>query len=74
MSLAERIAAQLETLPEQQQAEVLDFVEFLARKQLKEADDAERREWSEGSLAGALRGMKEEPDLYTLADIKESMA
>lgn len=72
MTLAEKIVSHLEKLPEIYQAEVLDFVEFLASKSkwLHGVDDEDRVVWSRFSLAQAMRGM--EDDLYSLADLEES--
>lgn len=81
MSLAEKIAAELATLPEPQQAEVLDFVQFLAARRRVSTGAGEKEtfpdrgetssEWMEASLASALRGMEDEPEDYSVADLKE---
>lgn len=71
MSLIERIVEKLERLPEQAQAEVLDFVEFLIAKQGRAVSEAEDREWSSFSLAQALRGMTDEADVYAEDDLEE---
>ena len=67
MTIAEKIFKKTQSLPEDKQAEVLDFVDFLERKLALEED----REWAEFSLASALRGMEDEEELYTLDDLKE---
>lgn len=67
MTLAEKIIQKMQSLPEDKQAEVLDFVDFLEKKQAEE----ENREWSEFSLASAMRGMENEDELYSLDDLKE---
>jgi hypothetical protein len=74
MTLAEKIAFHLSDLPETYQAEVLDFVEFLASKSRVrgESPEEERTAWSDFSLAQAMRGLEDEDDLYSLADLKES--
>ena len=73
MTLAERILAHIDNLPETYQAEVLDFVEFLENKSSKlEGDDEERRAWSRFSLSQALRGMEDEPG-YSEDDIQERL-
>jgi Protein of unknown function (DUF2281) len=64
MTLADRILQEVQKLPETKQAEILDFVEFLACRQ---AD----RDWQELSLASALADQQDEPDLYEFADLKE---
>jgi len=70
MSVAERIAEDLQTLPESAQAEVLDFVEFL-KTRTRTAEDAE---WSAFSLAQAMRGMEDEPSPYSESDLKEAFS
>ena len=55
MSIADRINAQIQALPEHMQAEVLDFVEYLSHKFRQEDLD-----WSELSMRCALRGMEDE--------------
>lgn len=71
MTLAQRILAELEDLPETYQAEVLDFVEFL-RKKSEQASTLEedRTAWSSFSLAQALRGTEDEPG-YNEDDLQE---
>lgn len=65
MSLEDRIIEQVQKLPEDKKAEVLDFVEYLRSK----IDD---KEWSSLSLESAMRGMEDETSVYSLSDIKES--
>lgn len=67
MTVAENIIERVRLLPEPLQAEVLDFVEFLANK----ADTEEREAWSRFSLAQAFRDMESEDCLYSEQDIKE---
>ena len=67
MGTAEKIVAELESLKPEEQAEVLDFVEFLKnRKTLREEE-----EFKDFSLKTAMRGMEDEPDLYSLKDVRE---
>jgi hypothetical protein len=73
MSLAELIE-KLKALPSDKQAEVFDFVEFLASR----SDEARRRgaDWVganyfEFSLGQALRGIEDDPVVYTADDIRE---
>jgi hypothetical protein len=69
--LSERIQQSLEQLPTSFQAEVLDFIEYLAAKAEREAFEREKREWSHLSLSFAMRGMEDEDtSAYTLADLK----
>jgi hypothetical protein len=65
MSLEERIIEQVQKLPDDKKAEVLDFVEYLRSK----IDD---KEWSSLSLESAMCGMEDETSVYSLSDIKES--
>ncbi|HQO40662.1 MAG TPA: DUF2281 domain-containing protein [Spirochaetota bacterium] len=65
MSLEDRIIEQVQKLPEDKKAEVLDFVEYLRLK----IDD---KEWSSLSLESAISGMEDETSVYSLSDIKES--
>jgi hypothetical protein len=67
MSTAERIAVEIEGLASEDQAEVLDFVQFIKnRESLKD-----ERNFKFFSLDQAMNGMENEPDLYDLNDIKE---
>jgi hypothetical protein len=67
MTVTERIQQYIQRLPAPFQAEVLDFVEYLLAK----TERREEREWSELSLASAMRGMEDEDALtYTTADLK----
>lgn len=67
MALVERIQQHVQRLPASFQAEVLDFVEYLLAK----TEHRENRDWSDLSLASAMRGMEDEDmPLYTLADLK----
>jgi hypothetical protein len=67
MALIEKIQHYVQKLPTPFQAEVLDFVEFLLNK----SEHREETDWSDMSLASAMRGMEaEDSSLYTLADLK----
>jgi hypothetical protein len=67
MVVTERIQAYLQRLPPPFQTEVLDFVEYLLAK----VERKERAEWSNLSLAYAMRGMEdEETPTYTIADLR----
>jgi hypothetical protein len=71
MVVAEQINNKLQKLPLSFQEEVLHFVEFLSQKAERETVN-EKQQWSEFSLAQAMRGLEGE-DLpeYTEADLKE---
>ncbi len=67
MAITEKIQQYVQKLPAAFQAEVLDFVEYLFAK----AERQEAREWSDLSLAFAMRGMEDDASpLYTSADLK----
>lgn len=71
MSLAEKIVEHLRRLPEEAQAEVLDFVELLETRSKKSRKDPEDA-WSSFSLAQAMRGMEDEEEIYSLEDLREA--
>jgi hypothetical protein len=63
-------------LPPDKQAEVADFIEFLSARHQVPAEAAGPTEWTDAEFAElamgqALRGMEDEPDLYTRDDLKE---
>lgn len=67
MKTVDRIYEETSALPETVQREVLDFVEYLAHKIQKENAD-----WSELSVAAALRGLEDEVwPVYRNEDMKE---
>jgi len=74
MGYAELIE-KLQTLPTEKQAEVFDFVEFLATR-FGHAQPAKQGEWTDAEFADlsmrqALRGMEDDPVAYTRDDLKE---
>ncbi len=66
MGLADEIINKIKALPEEKQAEILDFIDFIEKKLEKN----EFRNWSAFSIESAMRGMKDEESLYSLQDIK----
>ncbi len=67
MTISEKIQQHVQKLPASLQAEVLDFVEYLLAK----VGSREEEDWSDLSLAFAMRGMEDEATpLYTTADLK----
>ena len=71
MAIAERIHQYVQRLPARFQAEALDFVEYLLAKAEHGAARQEEREWSNLSLAFAMREMEEEdPLMYTPSDLR----
>lgn len=72
MTTAQAIAQHIDSLPEAAQREILDFVEFIASKTKSSVVREGDRAWSAFSLSSAMRGMEDEPSLYTTADLKES--
>ena len=74
MGYAELIE-RLQTLPQDKQAAVFDFVEFLSARSTHEKLPA-HADWSDTEFAGlamaqALRGLEDDPVTYTLADLRE---
>ncbi|MCP4605252.1 MAG: DUF2281 domain-containing protein [Proteobacteria bacterium] len=72
MNLAAKIFDELQDMPEPQQAEVLDFLEFLKSKETREKKRSEAHEWCEFSIGQAMRDMDDEPNLYSADDLKEA--
>ncbi len=72
MNVVEKIAEQVQRLPEHTQAEVLDFVEYLLTKKEHEQARDEDQNWTRASLAAAMRGMEDEAEPeYTEDDLEE---
>jgi hypothetical protein len=72
-----KLIEKIQALPVEQQAEVFDFVDFLASR-IKGAahnsltyDEWTNAEFGEMAMNQALRGMEDEPSLYTFDDLKE---
>lgn len=65
----------LQNLPEDKQVEVFDFVEFLtdrfSRPAALQFSDWREKEFTNLSMTQAMRGMEDEPQLYTEADLTE---
>jgi len=68
MVMDQRIQNYIEKLPPSYQQELIDFLAYLLAKAEREQD----KEWSNMSLAYAMRDMEDEPSEYTLADLKVS--
>ena len=71
MDIVERILEKVKSMPELDQTEVLDFVEYLKSREGREKEDSE---WSQFSLDSAMRGIEEEPSPYGIEDIKEKFS
>lgn len=77
MGYAELIHLRLQTLPPEKQAEIYDFVEFIAARsstvvaKTATRDDWTQAEFSQLALAQAMRGLEDDPITYSLQDIKE---
>jgi hypothetical protein len=70
MTIDERIWKDIQKLPYPLQQELLDFVEYLLTK----AEQQDGKDWASLSLASAMRGVEDEPALYTISDIRVSFA
>ncbi|MCP4370727.1 MAG: DUF2281 domain-containing protein [Deltaproteobacteria bacterium] len=73
MTIAENIHQYVQMLPDTRQQQVLDFVRFLLFKREQETTpEQDEIEWSNFSLASAMRGMEDEDTpIYTTDDLKE---
>ena len=77
MNLAEQIYQTLKPLPEARVQEVLDFALFLRqRESVTDWNNTEDNEWTnaeftEMAMNQAMRGMEDEPSLYTLDALSE---
>lgn len=67
MNISEKILCHVQALPEAKQAEVLDFIEFLNSKIIRQEED----DWSVFTISSAMRDMEQEPSPYSLNDLKE---
>ncbi|QQE64616.1 hypothetical protein GFS31_12970 [Leptolyngbya sp. BL0902] len=72
MTIAEQIVEYLAVLPEQEQREVLDFVEFLENRYRQQSQQSENESWSTFSLESAMQELEDDPIEYTVADLKET--
>ena len=68
MTTLEKIVESLKTMPESDQTDVLDYVEYLKSK---EESGGNGYQWTQFSPESAMRGIAEEPTAYELEDIKE---
>ncbi len=66
MTLDEKIYQYARKLPYSFQEELFDFIQYLLIK----AEQQEKQEWASLSLLSAMRDMENEPDLYSVSDIK----
>lgn len=71
MFVTQRIHEAVRKLPESLQTEVLDFVEFLLTRVERNSAHQEEVDWSDFSLAEAMRGMEDEDDpTFSSGDMK----
>jgi len=66
MTLDEKIHQYAQKPPLSFQEELFDFVQYLVMK----AEQQEKQNWASLSLSSALRDMKDEPDLYSISDLR----
>jgi Protein of unknown function (DUF2281) len=68
MSVKKLISQKIDNLSENKQIEVLDFIDFLLKKNL----DEENEQWNKFSLEQAMKGLENDEFLeYTEADLIE---
>jgi len=70
MTLDEKIYQYARKLPCSFQEELLDFVQYLLMK----AEQQEKQDWASLSLSAAMRDIEDEPDLYSMSDIRVAFA
>ena len=71
MLVTRKIHENVQKLPVAFQTEVLDFVEYLLMKSEREVVQENELNWSNFSLASAMRGMEDEDTpIYTMDDLK----
>ena len=70
MTLDEKIYQYARKLPYSLQEELFDFIQYLLIK----AEQQERQEWASLSLSSAMQDMENEPDLYSVSDIRVAFA
>ncbi|GIV57084.1 MAG: hypothetical protein KatS3mg054_0919 [Chloroflexus sp.] len=66
MTLEEKIYQYVRKLPYSFQEELLNFIQYLLIK----AEQQEKQDWASLSLSSAMRDMEDEPDLYSVSDIR----
>jgi hypothetical protein len=66
MTLDEKIYQYARKLPYSFQEELLDFIQYL----LMRAEQQEKQDWASLSLSAAMRDIEDEPDLYSISDIR----
>jgi hypothetical protein len=71
MNTVKKILEHLKTMPEPEQSEVLDFVEYLKNSAQRRKQNEEDSEWGQFTLESAMRGIAEEPTPYGIEDIRE---
>ena len=70
----EELISKVSRLPSMQQQEVIDFVAFLEQRYGRQ--DSAHDEWTNAqfkamSIEQAMRGLENEPDIYSDSDLKE---
>ncbi len=68
MNTVEKIFEHLETMPESERNEVLDFVEYLKTTARRRKQSEEDSQWGYFSLKSAMRGIEEEYSPYHKRD------
>ena len=71
MDLSKEITIKIESLPDDNKIEILDYVQYLLKKINNTKN--ERNHWEEFSLKSAMRDLEDEEVLYSMDDIKEEI-
>jgi hypothetical protein len=72
MTVQQKIVEHVKKMPEFEQIEVLDFIEYLEKRSRERQGRQEDKKWSGFSLSSAMKGIEEEPEDYKLEDLKET--
>ena len=71
MNTVKKILEHLKTMPEPEQNEVLDFIEYLRNSVRLREQNEEDSEWGQFTLESAMARIAEESSPYGLEDLQE---
>lgn len=63
--------SKLAKLTQEKQNKVFNFIDFLSNQDMELPIASEEKSWALFSLTNAVKGMEDEPEIYSLDDIKE---
>lgn len=71
MDMSEIVFKKFSELSKEKQNEVINFIDYLGAQNTDVPITTENTDWAKFSMLNATKGMEDEPDLYSLKDIKE---